>query len=273
MAHFAPRTVFVSGASAGIGQAIARQALATGAEVWGSARRRERLAEFDGESRFHPVELDLEDGTGAVQAYREAAAAAGGFDVVVNNAGYGIFAPFAATDFETWSRQLQAMLVNTAALVHAQLKEMQTRGTPAIIVNTASLAVEFPLPYMSGYNIAKAGLSALSESLLIETAGSPIRVIDYRPGDVCTGFHDALRRPAVDAGERMETAYQALDRNLRASPPPEKVAAQLWRAVQRGHRGVLRSGSVFQTVLAPLYQRLVPLAWARATRWRYFGLR
>jgi short-subunit dehydrogenase len=70
---------------------------------------------------------------------------------VVNNAGYGLFGPFAERDFADWQRQLEAMLVRTAAAVARALRGMLAR--PRRLVNVSSLAVEFPLPFMSGYNM------------------------------------------------------------------------------------------------------------------------
>ncbi|WP_221032973.1 SDR family NAD(P)-dependent oxidoreductase [Actomonas aquatica] len=269
--------VFITGASAGIGAAIARLALAQGAEVWGTARSEARLAELAEHERFHPVVLDLDDAVGALSAYREAAVAAGGFAVVINNAGYGTLGSFAEVEFAVWRQQLNAMLVNTAALAQAQLADLRRRAQGGVLVNVASLATEFPLPYMTGYNIAKAGLSALSESLLIETRHTGVSVIDFRPGDFRTGFNQSMQRPTHSADPAatadQEAAWNALEANLNAAPPPERAARDLWRAIERRHRGMLRSGDWFQTVLAPLFQRLVPTALARAVRWRYFGLR
>src|SRR5690606_34562079 len=98
----------------------------------------------------------------------------GGFDLVINNAGYGAFGGFATTDFAVWREQLEVMLINTARLAHAALRGMRERGTTGALVNVSSLAAEFPLPFQSAYNMAKAGLTALNESLMIETAGTPI---------------------------------------------------------------------------------------------------
>jgi len=270
------RTAFVTGASAGLGQAFARRLLAEGFQVWGTAREISRLAEvFADAPQFHPVALDLADASTAVAAYTQAANAAGGaFAVVVNNAGYGVFGEFAATDFSVWRDQLDAMLMTQTELIHAQLRDLRRAGR-GTLVNVASLATEFPLPYMTGYNMAKAAMSALSESLMQETAGESIAVIDFRPGDYRTRFNQvmpgALSRETLPP--RQQAAWSVLEANLARAPLPERAAADLWRAVRRGRSGRVRSGDFFQTMLAPLFQRLAPTALARVVRWRYFGLR
>jgi NAD(P)-dependent dehydrogenase (short-subunit alcohol dehydrogenase family) len=308
------RTAFVTGASSGLGRAFAEMLLAGGVRVWGTSRDTARLASLAAHPAFTPVALDLADGDAAETACARAAAqaAAGaaetapGFDLIINNAGFGRFSPFAGTrDFAVWQAQLDAMLTHTARLAHAALRGMMARRR-GCLVNVSSLAVEFPLPFMPGYNIAKAGLSALSESLMFELRGTPVVVIDFRPGDYRTAFNEVIqaeaaarqsaptspppnppmpdntdtaahRGPAPGAPPlrvphpRLSRAWDALEKNLRASPPPERAARDLRRALLRGRPGIVRSGSFFQARLAPLATRLMPARLRRAVLARYFG--
>ena len=272
------RNAFVTGASSGIGKAVTLKLLAEGFAVWGTARSEVRLAALMNHSNFHPTVLDLDDPAGALKAYRDAhAEAAGGFKVVVNNAGYGLFEAFHTAPFAVWEKQIQAMLVTTLRLIQQQVIDLRLRGE-GTLVNVASMATEFPLPFMTGYNVAKAGLSAASESLLVEVADTAIRVIDFRPGDFRTDFNSAMTRlsPSLTEGVpagRMDGAWKALEANFENSPAVEMAAYDLFMAVEKGKRGVVRSGSIFQTKVAPLFERLVPLRWARAVRWHYFGLK
>ena len=267
-------TAFVTGASAGIGQALAGLLLAGGVRVWGTARDPERLKLFAGQPNFTPVVLDLAASDEAQAAFAQAAVAAGGgFDLVVQNAGFGIFGPFAAEDFSVWQRQIDALLVTTARLSHAALGPMLARGR-GCLVHVTSLATDFPLPYMSGYNVAKAGLSALSESLIGETRGTGVTVIDFRPGDHRTGFNRAMRgqSAAISTGDpRLAPVWQRLETNLVSGPPPARAAADLWVALQRHRSGVVRSGGFFQARLAPTFAALLPAAMRRALTARYFG--
>lgn len=246
--------------------------LADGIRVWGTARDPVRLAELSAAPGFTPVVLDLADPAAAAAAFARADADAGGFDIVVNNAGYGVFGPFAETDFDVWRAQVDAMLVATARIAHLALGSMRARGRGSL-VNVASLATEFPLPYMAGYNMAKAGLSALSESLMIETAGSGVTVLDFRPGDHRTGFNHTMQSQSFDRAPepRLARAWARLEENLRGGPGADRAAADLRRALRRGRSGVVRSGSWFQASLAPLLARLVPLGLRRTVMTRYYG--
>lgn len=269
------RHAFVTGVSGGLGRAMAEMLLAEGVRVWGTARETARIQDLVTKTGFTPLALDLADSAGAERAFVDAAAQAGGvFDLVINNAGFGVFAPFAAADFSVWQRQIDAMLTTTMRLSHAALGRMlgQNRGA---LVNVASLAVEFPLPFMAGYNVAKAGLSALSESLIFETRGTGVNVIDFRPGDYRTAFNQSMQSlsPAspADADARLTRAWQMLEANLHAAPAPARAARDLRHALLKRRSGTVRSGSFFQACLAPLLVRFSPSGLRRAVLARYFG--
>lgn len=268
---------FVTGASAGLGRAFTEMLLGEGVRVWGTARDVVRLTELASRhpATFTPVSLDLGDPEAAERAFTRAASSiGGGFDLLVNNAGFGVFGEFAETDFAVWQSQLDRMLGATMRLAHTGLRGMRQRGR-GCIVNVSSLATEFPLPFMSGYNVAKAGLSALSESLIVETHESGITVVDFRPGDYRTDFNQAMSSVSSVASvpsPRIRRAWLGLEQNLRAAPRPSRAADDLRRVLQRGRSGVVRSGGFFQAKLAPLFARCVPAKVKRAAMAHYFGL-
>lgn len=268
------RHAFITGASGGLGLAFSKMLLGERIRVTGTARDVARLATLAKNPLFTPLALDLADPAGAERVFAEASAAAGpgGFDLVINNAGYGLFGPFVGADYSAWQAQVDALLGTTARLSHAALRTMmpQKRGC---LVNISSLAAEFPLPFMSGYNMAKAGLSALSESLIFETAGTGITVIDFRPGDYRTAFNQAMHPTAFlsHADPRLAPIWRALEAHLATSPLPVAAARDLRRALLRGSSGTVRSGTFFQARVAPLLARLVPISVRRAIIARYQG--
>jgi short-subunit dehydrogenase len=262
------RTALVTGASTGLGRAFAEMLVAEGVEVWGTARDTARLAARQG---FHPVALELGDGDGAERVLLEIDRASGGLDLLVNNAGFGAFGRFAETEFSTWQRQMEIMLVNTARLNHAALRCMLPRGRGAI-VNVSSLAAEFALPYQPAYNVVKSGLSALSESLMYEVEGTGIVVIDFRPGDYRTDFEGSVVRASGFSDEQQRRAWGAFHRLMKSGPPPGHAADSLRRALARGKSGTVRTGRFFQAVVAPFLVRLSSLRLRRRVQSRYFDL-
>ncbi len=265
------RTAFVTGASTGLGRAFTEMLLADGVQVWGTARDAARLAELAKNPNFTAIALDLKDGARAEAAFHDAERTANGFDLVINNAGYGVFGDFVATDFSVWQEQLEVMLVNTARLAHAALRGMRTRNRGAL-VNISSLGAEFPLPFQSAYNMCKSGLSALNESLMLEFAGTGVVILDVRPGDYRTDFEGSVRRPPGEATPRMNRAWAAFDRMMQSGPEPSHAAAALRRALLRNRSGTVRTGRFFQAVVAPFVARLGSLQLRRRIQARYFDV-
>ena len=267
------RTAFVTGASAGLGLAFTDMLLAAGVEVWGTSRDPARLPARAG---LHAIALELGDGPAAERAFLAAEKTAGGFDLVINNAGFGAFGAFAHTDFAVWEEQLRMMLINTARLSHAALRGMLARKRGAL-VNISSLAAEFGMPYQAIYNTTKAGLSALNESLMYEVKGTGVMVIDFRPGDFRTDFEGSVRRPPQTGADpmqsdRMARVWRSFTALMQSGPPPAQAAADLRAALLRGRSGTVRTGRFFQAGLAPLLARFGSLALKRTIQEKYFGL-
>lgn len=267
------RTAFVTGASTGLGHAFTAMLLADGVRVWGTSRDPARLEPLrrSHPDLFTPVSLDLRGGPAVEDIFHAAERDAGGFDVVINNAGFGVFAEFTGVAFDAWRDQIEVMLVEPARLSHLALAGMLARNRGAL-VNISSLAAEFPLPFQSGYNLVKSGLSALNESLMIETASTAVVVIDFRPGDYRTDFDGAVLRPQSSPSARMNRAWAAFEKMMRSGPPPAHAAASLRRALLRRRSGTVRTGRAFQAVIAPLIARLGSLALKRRIQARYFDV-
>jgi len=264
---------FVTGASSGLGRAFSEMLLAEGLEVWGSSRELHRLQCFSGQSRFHPVVLDLAVEGSAAEALVLAEREAGGpLDVVILNAGYGIFAPFEEQPFGVWRAQLGILLVETAALAHAARSRMSTLDTPSALVLVSSLAAEFPLPFMAGYNMSKAALSSLAETLMDEAHDPRLSIIDFRPGDYRTDFNRGMEARGALHTARTEAVWSHVEASLRDAPEVSRAAADLRRTLARGRSATVRSGSFFQTRLAPLLT-LLPFGLQRRLRAAYFGNR
>lgn len=268
------RTAFVTGASTGLGLAFTEMLLAAGVEVWGTARDAARLKVAH--AKFHPVALELGDGPAAERVFLEADQAAGGFDIVINNAGFGAFGAFAHTDFTVWEEQLRVMLINTARLSHAALRGMLARKRGAL-VNISSIAGEFGMPYQAVYNTTKAGLSALNASLMYEVKGTGVIVIDFRPGDFRTDFEGSVRRPAQTGADALQTGRMArvwgnFTAMMQSGPAPAEAAADLQAALLRGRSCTVRTGRFFQAVLGPFIARFGSLGLQRKIQEKYFGL-
>ena len=253
------RTALVTGASSGLGLAFARMLCDEGLEVWGASRSPQESAQREG---WHAVPLDLTNPASLRAAVEQVRREAGVPDVLVNNAGAGVFAGFAHFPEEQIAWQLQLLLESPIALTRAFWPELLARRRGAV-VNVASLAAEFPLPAMSLYSAAKAGLSGFSRALMLESAGRGVQVVDFQPGDFKTDFNRAAVRPA--GGEAWEArAWARFVALLEHGPLPARAAAALRRALAGGRSGTVATGEFFQARVAPLAQRL---GGRRLVRW------
>ncbi len=195
-----------------------------------------------------------------------------GFDIVVNNAGSGAFGRFDELDFETLKAQIDTLLIGTMKLSRLAWPGLKKRK--GYLVNVSSLAVEFPVPFMSGYNAGKAGLSAFTESLIIEAAGEGLSVIDFRLGDFNTSFNESVVRKTgknINTG-CVDTVWGTIEKRNSQSPPPKLAAEKLVKCINRDRSGTIRSGTFFQSILAPFLSRISPLNLVRFVNLSYYGL-
>jgi uncharacterized protein len=186
-------TALVTGASAGIGEAIARELASRGHGVALVARRGERLRALAGELseshgvRAEAIEADLEDAAAREQLAARIEALGLEVEVLVNNAGFGDSSNFAATKRE---RLLAMLRVNCEALLDLQaryLPGMVERGRGAVI-NVASTAAFQPIPGTATYAATKAFVLSLSEAVHQELKGTGVSVTAVCPGPVKTEF-------------------------------------------------------------------------------------
>ncbi len=254
----APRTVLLTGASAGIGLEIAQQLVTHGFEVWGTSRDAERLPKL---SHFHPVQMDLSRLESIHNGFAQASNEAGEFDVLINNAGAGCFGPLDAMLGEIAREQFQLLVFGPLDLIRLVLPQMRQRKR-GLIINVTSLAGQFPIPYMGLYSAAKAALGSLTACLRAELANTPVHAVEIRPGDINTGFFDATQRVAPTTAKdqtRASVVWETQLRNMKAAPPPQVVARAVLRLMNDPNPPpVVIVGGFFQARVAPLAARLSP---------------
>lgn len=187
------KTALVTGASGGIGAAIARTLHALGAEVALSGTREAALAALAGElgDRVHVCPADLGDPKAAEALIAAAEAAMGRIDILVNNAGLTRDGLLLRMSDEAWNQVMEVDLAAPFRLCRAAMKGMMRRRTGRI-VNIGSIVGSTGNPGQVNYAAAKAGLIGLTKSMAQEVASRNVTINLVAPGFVETAMTDAL---------------------------------------------------------------------------------
>jgi NADP-dependent 3-hydroxy acid dehydrogenase YdfG len=179
----------VTGGSKGIGFAIAKALVAAGASVVITGRHRRELERAQSElgSGAFAVVADVRNPAEVTAAAREPVDRFGGLDVLVNNAGVGLFKNAADMAVADWQAVIDTNLSGVFYFCHAAIPHLRQRGG-GWIINISSLAGKNPFAGGTAYCASKAGLTAFSEALMQEVRYDDIRVTCLMPGSVATGF-------------------------------------------------------------------------------------
>ena len=189
------KTALVTGASSGIGRAIARRLCAEGMKVVCCARRAERLealrAELEGaDGELLPVTADLRDETQILSMFATTRERFGGVDVLINNAGLGHLAPLTSGATEHWREMLELNVLALCICTREAVADMRRRGDFGHVIHISSMSAH-RVPTQSGvYSATKFAVRSLTEGLRQElrATGSKIRVTAISPGFVETEF-------------------------------------------------------------------------------------
>jgi short-subunit dehydrogenase len=227
-AELTSQVVLITGASAGIGAATARELARVGCRLALVARRKERLEELAQELRAHygsDVFVQMTDMREPAQVGVMVKAVAGRFgrlDVLINNAGVLRMAPLLAMPLEEMEEQMET---NFWAVIHAirAATPIMTGQGGGHIINVASGASRRGLPYMAVYTATKWALAGLTESLRIELSTENIRFTTVYPGVIDTEMPRNVDRSRLPANHPDHS---------RSRLPVERVAKAILRAVR-----------------------------------------
>src|SRR5207249_4298276 len=186
----------ITGASRGIGRAVAREAAKRGARLGLISRSKDELdavlQETGGRGAVSVADVarrdDIERAIGEIER------ALGPVDILVNNAGIGAYGAFADTDVEEFERIMRVNYLGTIYAMKAVLPGMIARGK-GHIVNVASIAGRIGAPFEAAYSASKFAVAGLSEAVAIELGAKGIGVSIVNPGPVDTDFFEARGHP------------------------------------------------------------------------------
>ena len=216
--------VFVTGATAGFGAAIARRFVGDGHRVVAAGRRRERLDALRAElgAALLAVELDVRDRDAVTRAFAQLPAEFAAVDVLVNNAGLALGLESAqAADLDDWDAMIDTNVKGLAYCTRAALPGMVARNR-GHIVNLGSVAAMYPYPGGNIYGATKAFVHQFSLNLRADLLGTAVRVTDVQPG-MCAGTEFSQVRFHGDTA-RATKVYEGVQEPLTADDIADTVA-------------------------------------------------
>lgn len=186
------KTALVTGASSGMGKEIAVQLIRDGYQVYVAARRVEKMSDL-AQLGAKPLRMDISSEPEIMAAVDTILAEVDGVDVLVNNAGFGLYGPVEDIGVDEARYQFEVNVFGTARLTQLLLPAMRRKGA-GTIVNITSMGGKIYTLLGAWYHATKHALEGWSDCLRLELAPFGIRVVIVEPGLIETGFGDVVAR-------------------------------------------------------------------------------
>ncbi|WP_306643906.1 SDR family oxidoreductase [Sanyastnella coralliicola] len=230
------KRIIITGASSGIGYAAASLLAKQGNKILVSARRTDRLEELAAKfpGQIDTIKCDVTNVDEVRAMVQKCVDAFGGVDVLINNAGMGLFDPLIDAKLEDWHAMFDVNVKGLLTCVHAGIPEL--RKTHGHIINLGSVASHNVFPNSGVYCATKHAVLAISESIRIELR-KEVRVTTISPGAVNTEFIDQTKN------EELLKSYKP---NFEAGMTAELIAEQIAHAVN-----MPQSSNVSEIIIRP----------------------
>jgi NAD(P)-dependent dehydrogenase (short-subunit alcohol dehydrogenase family) len=274
------KTALVTGASSGIGEATALHLAELGYTVYAGARRVERMSDL-ADRGIRTRSVDVTDDPSMVALVEAILADTGRIDVLVNNAGYGLYGALEDVPVEEARRQFDVNIFGLARMTQLVLPQMRAQRD-GYIVNISSMGGKIWEPLGSWYHASKFAVEGLSDSLRVEVAAFGIKVVIIQPGTIRSEWSGiaadkleaaSANTPYAEQAKLVGGGLRAVD-HMRMASGPEVVAEAVGKAVQSpkprtryivggGARGILLAEAVLPD---RGFDRFIQLGYRMASR-------
>src|SRR6202048_4251474 len=239
-----PKSVLITGATEGLGKALAWFLAQRGYRIFAGGRSAEKLAELDGIARekklaMESIALDVCSDTSVQSAVEAVLAKAGAIDVLVNNAGVNYTAAVEDLSMEGWRAQFETNFFGVLRVTRALLPHMRERRSGRILMMSSLSGLVTP-PTQGAYSSTKHALEGLSNALRMELYPFGIDVVLIEPGYIITGIQKAaaeLSRPYLEKGGPYAPLYARFftsvnDTRAKSRTTPEDCAQVMLHAIE-----------------------------------------
>ena len=274
------KTALITGASSGIGEATALHLAELGYTVYAGARRVERMSDL-ADRGIRTRSVDVTDDPSMVALVEAILADTGRIDVLVNNAGYGLYGALEDVPVDEARRQFDVNIFGLARMTQLVLPQMRAQRE-GYIVNISSMGGKIWEPLGSWYHASKFAVEGLSDSLRVEVAAFGIKVVIIQPGTIRSEWSGiaadkleaaSANTPYAEQAKLVGGGLRAVD-HMRMASGPEVVAEAVGKAVQSpkprtryivggGARGILLAEAVLPD---RGFDRFIQLGYRMASR-------
>jgi NAD(P)-dependent dehydrogenase (short-subunit alcohol dehydrogenase family) len=216
------KAVLITGASSGLGAAMAERMAACGWRVFGTSRKAQPASDS-----IEWIEMDVCDDVSVESALADVVRRSPRLDGLVCNAGYGIYGSIEETPLERARGQFETNFFGVLRVLTPIIRRMREQNAGRILL-VGSLAGRSPIPFQAHYSASKAAIESLAFTLSNELAPYAIDVSLIEPGDINTAFNDVMDWGEADVSSPYAEASAICEKSIRESlpksPGPEIVA-------------------------------------------------
>ncbi len=232
------KVILVTGASSGIGKDTAITLAKEGHIVYGAARRVEQMKELE-EAGGHAIKMDVTDAEQVKSGVENIIEEQGHIDVLVNNAGYGLYGAVEDISIEDAKRQFDVNIFGLAQITKEVLPGMRERKSGQII-NISSMGGKMYTPMGAWYHATKHALEGWSDCLRLELKQFNIDVVVIEPGAIATEFADVLYEPMLknsgegaygDMAKKIAASTQEMYGNPKSLSQPSVISKAISEAI------------------------------------------
>ncbi len=253
------KVILITGASSGMGHHAALELIREGHIVYGAARRADKMQDLV-QAGGHAVAMDVTDEAQIVSAVKRMLDEQGRIDVLINNAGYGLYGALEDVPMADARRQFDVNLFGLARLTKEVLPHMRGQGSGRII-NMSSMGGRIYFPLGTWYHASKHALEGWSDSLRLELAPHGIHVVVIEPGAIATEFGEvmtesmverAIGGPYAEMTRLMADVTKASYEKPNASSPPSVITRLISKAVNSARPKTRYAGGKYAKLLMGL---------------------
>lgn len=274
------KIALVTGASSGIGLATARYLAEKGYQVFGTTRSLSKRADvvaeaaktFGGRLKF--LEMDTTQSVSVKKGVEDVIKQAGGLDVLVCNAGYGVYGSIEEMPMEMAQKQFETNVFGYLRVLQAVLPYFRSKKSGRIVL-VSSIAGVVAIPFQAHYSATKYAIEALTEGLRQELAGTGVSVAAVRPGDIRTDFNEATAKhmpPNSPYIKRSQKCWETIEKNMKAAPQPILVARKIYGILQKKNPKTFTTAADFVTGMTPVLIRLMSSKVKEAVIRMFYGV-